>query len=240
MKLLKKSFLIFILSFFASIFSIANLNASELDSLKITDVEVVDLKTVDLSFNVELDPDSLVYLNIMNNDNDLEDIEYSESNIIWNKLSLTFLENLTRLNTYSVTVITLDWINWEQINAWVDWIIEFEVSEDTPEHVEENNENVDLNSAWEQDNEVWGLEDIINEVLEEEDENNENLDLNWTETEDVEIAQNNESNNDEMIVEVAAKESEDLPQTWPTETLLFMLFSLIATWLFFSLRRRLI
>ena len=187
---------------------------TKLQDLKIDSINVNDTRNFDIIFNVNLNKDSNVNLNIVNLNDDLENIEVENYSIIWNTLKIFTNKELKINNKYSITVITLDWENWETIKAWVDWIFEFNIPEDTKVYSEEN--TLDLNSAW-----TWS-EELINTTDIEE-----NKTLGWKDL-----------NNTWSITEEVAGSKQDLPTTWPTETLLFLLFSLIAGWLFINLRRK--
>jgi len=178
-------------------------------NLKIDWLEIIDSRNIKLLFNYNLNSDKLVNLNIINNDNNLENIEVENYKIIDNSLNIFLNSDLTINNKYSVTVVTIEWINWELIENWVDWIKEFTVPTDTVIYSEESN-NVDLNSAW-----TWADEEWSNKVL------------GWKDL-----------NTSEKNTEIVAKDKKDLPTTWPTETILFLFFSLIAWFLFLNLRRK--
>ena len=184
-----------------------------LEDLKINNLNLKDTRTSILEFNVDLDADWLINAIISNKNDDLEDIEIEKYTVDWNKLELFFVEDLRFWAKYSVTIITLDWVNGEKINAWVDWIVDFDIPEDTLVYSEDNIDNIDLNVA-------------TDPIL---DENTDEDMLSWNEV---------ENNVEEKIIEAVAKETEALPTTWPAETFLFLLFSLIAGGLFLSLRRR--
>jgi len=181
----------------------------KLKELKIDSVEVVDTRNFNIKFNLELDKDSVASLNIVNSWDDLEDVEVEKYKIENNTLKVFLTKDLKLNSKYSVTVITLKWANWETITAWVDWISEFIIDENTKTYTE-TTENTDLNSAW-----TWIVEKTDSKVL-------------W--------GKDLENNN--VVTETAAKQKEKLPTTWPTETFLFLVFALIAWWLFMNLRRK--
>ena len=208
---------------------------SAVEDLKINELVLKDTRTWILEFNVDLDPDSLISSMVVNENDDLEDIEVEKYTINWNKLELFFTKELKMGWRYSITIITLDWINWEKINAWIDWIIDFDVTEDTLAYNEENIDDVDLSVATDTDldeNTDTNLDENIDTDLYETTNNENNTDekiLAWTEL---------ESNTESQVTETVAKENEALPTTGPAETFLFLFFSFIAGWLFLSLRRR--
>ena len=178
----------------------------EVWSLKINSSNLLDTRNIDLVFNTDLDNDSSVYLNIVNKDNSFEDIEVENYTIIWDKLKILLNSDLIVNDKYSITIITLDWSNWETIKSWVDWIVEFIVEEDTKVY--------------------WEIENTI-ELPSADDEP------------EVTISDNTDDQEDKNIVTAqVAKDTKDLPTTGPAETLLFLLFSLIAWGLFLNLRRK--
>ena len=184
----------------------------KMEWLKIEDSKIIDTRNVELKFNLDLKSDSIVNLNIVNIKNDLENIEL-EKYEIKNKVLKIFLDKELKLeNKYSITILTLQWLNWETIKAWIDWIKEFFVDKNTKKYTKE--EEIDLNSAWSLEEEVK-KEVKINKIL-------------WWK----------DIVNKEEVTEKVAKEKKDLPVTWPTETLLFLILSLVAWSLFVTLRRK--
>jgi len=182
--------------------SVVNEENSEWE-LQIDNIEVIDTKTLDILFNLELNENSYVDVNIINQSDDLEYIDIEDYEIVWNKLTLLLVENLN-ISNYSITIISLEWTNWEIIWAGVDWIIEFNVNEETKQY--------------------W--EDIIEEEEEEEVELNSADTTN--ETEVVIEEDNNEATNEwEEIIEVVAENNDVLPETGPAQTLLFLLLAFV-------------
>lgn len=182
----------------------------QIAELKISNIDVLSAKQLNLSFNTNLNTDdSLVWVNIVNLDDSLQNVEVVKYEIKDNVLKIFLLNDLNNLQNYSATVISLEWINWEKIKSWVDWIINFEV----PESFEINiTEVIELNSAPSNETKVLGWEDVET-------------------PDDVETT-------DEKAIEIIAKEKETLPTTGPVETLLFLLLSLIIWALFLVSRNK--
>jgi hypothetical protein len=61
-----------------------------------------------LLFNLELKIDSIVSVNIVNKNNNLESIELEKYEIKGNNLNLLLVEDLKKLEKYSITIISLD------------------------------------------------------------------------------------------------------------------------------------
>ncbi len=181
------------------------------EELKINNLDLVDTRNLIVRFNINLDEKSLVNLNIVNNNN-IEEIELEKYEIEDNYLKLFLNNDLTLWSEYSITIITLDWINWETINDGVDWIYNFLVNEDTKVYVDENTWDNILNSA--------GTEPII-------DTTDTNKVLGWEKI----------KTNVATTVKTA-KDKSSLPTTGPTETFLFLIFSFISGLLFIRLRKK--
>ena len=194
----------------------------EIKNLKIEDVKVIDSRNLDLDFNVLLNKDSNLNLNIVNKDDNLEEINVENYSITGSLVKVFLDKDLKNNNKYSITVITLEWENGETIKAWVDGIFDFIVPEDTKKYVEESVE--DLNSASPEITNSWTTNNSAEEKTQEE--KSEKI-LWWK---DLEKTDN--------ITEKVAKTKKDLPTTGPAETFLFLLFSLISAWLFLTLRRK--
>lgn len=197
----------------------------ELSSLKIEEITVDDDKTLNMLFNLELDASSNVNLNLINKNDVLNDIEVENYTIDWKKLKVSLVEWLLELEKYSVTVIELNWKNWEKIESWVDWIIEFEVPKDISiinENLEDKNLELEAakNNEKVEENIAEPVEDNIEEPVKK---------VLWGQTID---------RDDNKVIEWVAKNKEKLPTTWPAENLLFILFSIIAASMFFILRRK--
>jgi len=132
----------------------------ELEKLKIDSIDVVNEKKLDLSFNLNLKKDdSSVNVNIVNLEDSIEDIEILKYKFEDNVLKIFLLNDLNKSGKYSATVVSLQWEKWEKIESWVDGVIVFDV----PESFEKTNdieENIELNSAWENNTKVLGWKDI--------------------------------------------------------------------------------
>ncbi len=240
----------------------------EISELTIDDLILKDTRTLDLKFNVELNKDSLLTVDIINKNDDLENIEVEKYIIDSNNLNLLLYNDLKAWEKYSITIITLEWARWEVISAWVDWIIDFDVPLDVKIYWEEIIDDTELASAdntdeTSTDNTQTNTTDdnnseITNDTGNISDNQNYNTENNSTEINNEWSTDNINENNknelserntvwwvdlvynsgDEIIVESAAKTNKDLPTTWPAETFLFLIFSFIAWWLFLILRRR--
>lgn len=218
--------------------------SAKIEELKNTNTKVIDTRNVEINFNVDLKKDSQVDVVINNTKDDLENVEVEKYTVDWNKLSLFLSNDLKLWNKYSITIISLEWVKWEKINAWVDWIIEFEVDKDTIKYSEQTAEDLELQSADVTNNSetwTWIKDNNIKE------KNTDNKDVKNIESKENLIVFNKvlwgsdiSNSDDKKIIESVAKKKKDLPQTWPVDTLLFLMFSFIAGWLFLILRRRLI
>lgn len=223
MKLLKISMLLIFLSFFNNSFTLQAADTDkEISVLKIDKVQVIDTRTISLEFNIELKStlekgSEDIY--IINSNDDLEEVTVKEYSIDWKKAEFLLENNLVLWGKYVVVVMSMEWINWEKINSWVDWGAEFEVSMDTKKYVE----------GWDE----WLKSADGGLGTEESLSNNETLLTNVSKT----LWWNDVVNNQNSLDSVAEEKS-DLPQTGPWETLLFLIISLIAWWLFLSLRQR--
>jgi len=209
--------------------------AGDLQNLKLEKVEVLDLNTIELYFNTDLKNDSLVDLSITNKENN-ENIEIQNYEINWNKLKVYLQKQLEKTKKYSIVVIAVEWNNWELIKNWVDWTIDFVVPENLWENTNQE-ENEEFNSAWlQEENNIqetnsWAVEEQNNQNSENNNstQNNHKPKVLWWK-----VIENNNTNS----IEQTAKKVKEMPQTWPAQTALFLIFSFIASILFFTLRRR--
>ncbi len=150
---------------------------TKLENLRIEKSNVLDTRNIELEFNFNLNKDSVVNLNIVNMENNLEDIEVKNYKIAENKLYIFLKDDLIIGSKYSITVITLEWSKWEKIKSGVEWMIDFYISKDTKKY---SVENIELLSAWEEEKKeevniellsAWEEEKInIQEVAEKKEE----------------------------------------------------------------------
>ncbi len=205
-------------------------------NLYIDNVTAINKNKVIVTFNVDIDKNKDIEFKIEDKNNNIKEIAIDNVSVNWNQVELWLSNNLEANKTYTLTVISLTWINWETIKAWVDWVIDFDTGTE-----------IELNSASEED--TYSQEAPINEdnnqldtKISNEDnnqeENIENVDLNsaWPEINSWTTALSwaNLANEDiKKTAELAAKKSEKLPQTGPTEWLLLIL----ALWLAFAIMR---
>ena len=186
----------------------------ELAWLKIKDYTLKDTRTIILNFNVELEENWIVDVIIVNKDDDFEDIALEKYDVNGDELELFFDIDLNIDYRYSITLLSLEWSNWELVNSWVDWIIDFDVPSDTKIYNEDDVD--DFNSAPNPD----PIVDTIDSIW-------------WTD-----LANNNNNNNNNNTVVGIANNNDDLPDTGASETLLLLFLSFIAWWLFLSIRRK--
>ena len=239
--------------------------------LKISNIDLYSAKDLEISFNVNLKNDiSLVSVNIVNLNESLEDIEVDNYEINSNVLKVELINPLIKSENYSITIVSLEWENWEKIKSWVDWVINFELPDvfKQKENLIDSEESVDLNSAWESNtindtgsssDSQWMIESNLNSVSESNQTNDSDSENNLSDQStwstnimsdtNVEIDETNDTENkvlwgDTIVdpevkaVESIAKEKDSLPTTWPTETILFLLLSLIVWALIIMSRKK--
>jgi hypothetical protein len=119
----------------------------------------------------------------------------------------------------------LKWENWETIEAWIDWISNFETNSDLKKYSPK-----DLNSASDEElTKKLEKEKLEKEKLEKEKLEKENSSNNWKEISNKELS-NRTSN--------VAKSVEKLPETWPTTTFLIIFTFILSSWIYFSRRKK--
>jgi len=193
-----------------------------LNSLKIEDYNLIDTRNIELNFNSNLKEDWLVDINLVNKNDDTDNVIVENYTITWKTLKLFLDKDLQKNNTYNLIVLALEWANWESIEEWVNWQIEFDVPEDLPIYSEDNIQ--ELNSAWQDDIQEEDSTSEDKEATGSTDDNTEGLNkvLKWK------VLDSKETDN--KIVEKVAKENKKLPRTWPADMLLFLFFAFFASW----------
>ena len=225
------------------------INPSAADPLEIESISVLDIKTIELIFNKNLDEFSSREFLIVNKDDNMEDIIILESTIYKVNSVMISLENDLKAGwEYSITIISLLWVDWEKIEAWVDGIENFSIPVDTPVVSESTSEVFDEGEKTPiYDEEYYNNTEVITEnndpndneeptnetstswapsgwtLWEIEDEDN-NIELN-----SAGLVQGNQEVNvswtnltDEQLSTNAAN-ADKLPTTWPENWILLVL-----------------
>jgi len=231
----KKIFIpLFVAIFFSSTFSSFAANP-----LKITQAEVINTKEIKLSFNVAINESSDREFSLENKENNAEEIEIVSSELSESNIILLKLWTDLKVNTkYDLTVISLTWKAWENIQAWVDWI----VSITTPEKITKSSSSESVNT----DN--WTSTDWItttnNNSWNTIDSNNTNV-QNTSEETDLELnAWSDEKELNKTIwwenvwtwLTASSVNTEKLPETWAAEIFL-ILAALVLAWIFMKYRK---
>ena len=150
---------------------------------------------------------------------------------------INLFEALEVSTDYEITIIALSDKDGNSIESWIDGIALFS----TPESFEEAqwtnlldwwNEEEVLNSAPEDNKEEWGLETTQEEESVSEEWNSIE---NWF---DGNAGKNLSQEELDKLTLNAAKESENLPQTWPESILLFIFAWIIAFFVFYFQKKR--
>jgi len=199
--------------------------AEENKNLYIEWVQVANKNKVLVNFNVDIDKTKDIEFKIEDKNDETKTIDINNINVEWNQVQLDLADDLEANKTYTLTVISLTGINWETINAWVDGVIDFNTwdevelnsaSETYSDEAEVNEEETETGTT---DTNTW-------ETLTGTELNSAWVDLNtWTTT----LSWTNLNNEDiKKTAELAAKKTEKLPKTGPTEWLLLILALLVA------------
>jgi len=209
-------------------------------NLSIDNIEVIDSNSITVTFNSDIDPTKDVEFKIEEKNNNLNEINITNFVVEWNTVNLVLENALESNKDYTLTVVSLTWINWETIDEWVDWIIDFNSweivdlnsAEDDTVTVTDNNWNT-VTDDWEN---IIVTDENGNVVTTWDDGTNETtMDLNSAAPETTSwatAAWTNLSEEDiKKTAELAAKKSDKLPQTGPTEWLLFIAALILAFWI---------
>jgi hypothetical protein len=216
------------------------------NSLSIENIEVIDSNTISVKFNVDIDSTKDYEFKIEEKDNNLNELTINSVNIEWNYVNLVLGTSLESNKDYTLTVVSLTGINWETIEEWVDWVIDFttweivdlnsaggvttdenwntEVASEDTEIVTDENWNTEITSG--------NTEITIGDA--QKSDKNESIDLNSAapKSNDTTLSWTNLSEEDiKKTAELAAAKSKKLPQTGPTEWLLFIAALILAFWI---------
>lgn len=244
-QIIKKSIILFLIISCLSVFAEGEDNSStqttdpeiinDVDTVnfKLESVNTLNLKELELKFNIDLDESSDTDFIILNNNNDLDEFNVEKATIKWKSIILLLDRELEKWQEYSLNVNLLKWLNWETIEAWINWLLTFYVDLET----------IDYNwnpSYFDWENIiVWKIKPIL-------DENSNTSQLedpkSWEIEPNIEDPELNSAESDIWGVELSDEdlnsastiidEADDLPQTGPEHWLLFLLASLITVWLF--------
>lgn len=151
--------------------------------LKIENTDVLNTTQLKLTFNISLDKDSQREFKVVNKEDTFVELSIESSEIVWdNQVIVTLWDELLANTEYTLTVLSLLWVNWENIELWVDGISNFIVPADVStlnkESISDNlteaivdEENLELNAAWEE----WNSNTVT------ESKNAETLPTTWPE-----------------------------------------------------------
>lgn len=229
------------------------------NNLAIEKIKVIDSKNIIVVFNNNIDSTKDVEFKIEEKDNNLNEIAIDNVSVEWNSVFITLNSDLESNKDYTLTVISLTWVNWETIEEWVNWVIDFNTGEivelnsaDTNNSDWETNISTDDNSDLEDnsktdnasDTNEWNS-DTENDWVVNNNSNTSSDVTNWDSTSDTELnsadpettsltttdGTNLSEEEIKKTAELAAKKSEKLPQTGPTEWLLFIAALILAFWI---------
>lgn len=145
---------------------IASSAQGESISLKIENTEVLNTTQLKLTFNLALDTNAQREFKVVNKQDSFVELTVETSEVVWNnEVIVTLLDELVASTEYSLTVLSLSWTNWENIELWVDGLSDFIVPSDVTKKSEDSEESIlvettddnelndiELNSAWEEPN----------------------------------------------------------------------------------------
>jgi len=218
-----------------------------INNLSIDNIEVIDSNSVSVVFNNDIDPTKDIEFKIEEKNNDLNEISINDISVEWNTVNLVLGSELESNKDYTLTVVSLTWVNWETIDEWVDWVIDFNTWEITDlNSAEEENDDVTVSDGnWNSVTDDWENVTVTDEngnvvttwdddtsASDSNDGTTTTTDLNSAAPETTSWATTNWTNLSEEDIkktaELAAKKSEKLPQTGPTEWLLFIAALILA------------
>jgi len=219
-------------------------------NLSIENIKVIDSKNLEVTFNSEIDSSKDIEFKIEEKNNNLNEVNIANTLAEGNIVKISLNNELESNKDYTLTVISLTWVNWETIEEGVNGVIDFNSGEliDLNSAEEENPQNT---SAWTSDDNITeNPEDTTNNITEnpEDTANNasveevENTTQNSTEelnsagpsVEPKSTALSWANLTNEQIKktsELAAKKIKKLPQTGPAEWLLIIAALILAFWI---------
>ncbi len=178
-----------------------------LENLKITSVNVIDENNISVVFNTKIDSSKDVEFKITQKDNNLSEIWIDSTNVDWNTVNIKLSDSLNSNQTYTLTVVSLTWINGEVIDAWVDWVIDFTTWELVP-----------LNSA----SDTWTTSTWVTDTNNLNSASDTWTTMSWTNLSDSQI---------KKTAELAGAKTKKLPKTWPESWILVIAALLLAFWI---------
>ncbi len=203
----------------------------EVWDLKIWTIDVINAKQINISFNVNLKSDQEPIVNIVNLNDDLESVETLKYEIDANILEIHLSNDLNKQQKYSATVVSIEWDKSEKIKAWVDGIANFETPNEFPiKNEEDDSLDTPLKSAPEEEKQNNNDSSTLDPEPKKEsnDDSKPTKALGWKDMDKSEV----------KLIEAVSKDKKDLPTTWPTEILLFLLLSFIISALIVLSRKK--
>jgi len=182
-------------------------------------INATSQKEITLTFNTPLDDKEWAEREFLIMNNTTEEEAFVENSTIDeenpSKLVLSLDRKLVLWDSYSFTILSLVSKDGKNIESWIDALTKFQV----PAKFEEEQPEVELNSAW---------------ANTEEKEENVNTEENSAGTSGKIISKDKVEKN----TAVAAKKSNKLPQTWPDHILLIVIALLLGVVIFGYMRRK--
>ena len=202
---------------------------SDTNDFALQEASVLSSKKIELVFNNNLDNSSEAKreFKIVNKNDSLDELEVVENNLLeeGNKLELVLDREMMNSWEYNITVISLMDSKWNNIKSWIDGLNSF-VTPDIFEKEVTQEEKAESETEWSELEAAWETP-VTTEVTNMIEKNwTEETNLSWKEVSNEELNKN---------TQVAAKNSEKLPQTWPEHWVL-LIIALILWFLSFRMK----
>lgn len=197
-------------------------------SLKLERIDIKSLNTLDLAYNLDIDNNAEKEFKIVEKEDNTVLIDVKEIKIDdkdHKKLILTLESDLLVGKNYSLTTMSLFWINGENIKTWVDGVVDF--------YVNKNDKGV---LQWVLE---WEITSSGSNLLENNNNEN-NIVLNAPIEKNNSRALSGENISSEDLnksVIATGSNATNLPKTW-AEHWIFILIAIVFAWLLTIVKRK--
>ncbi len=192
--------------------------------LSIENINVIDSKDLSVWFNVAIDDTKDKEFKITEKDNNLVEVWINSLIVDGGNVLVKLSDPLESNKTYTLTVVSLTWVNWETIDAWVDGVIDFDsgdLSSSTQTWSSDTysaEATPDLNSASDNSTNTWTTQTWTELNSASTEQSQTWITLSWTELSNSQI---------KKTAELASAKVKKLPKTGPTEWLLLIVALII-------------